>query len=325
MKCPKCSKDLQSGARFCMHCGGAIVAERTLDPAPVPVAAPTRPAPAIPPAPKGLSGAQKALAIGGGVLLLAAVAFLAAKYGIAQAKGPGEKAGVLQAKGAQPGTGVLQASGKDPGTGMLQVKAKDPSKPITMPADIMDWLKHLERCEKMRWSFANDQSTAIMRSYANALKESMASLADPNADPKPPGDFVADTAVSINRAWGDLDRFYNSKRPPAECRNTAAEFEKVLVETRASMLTVVDALRTDSKSLRGDAQGGEDPLSKLQKMRNDSFSSIDIPAAHCDALVEAICRKYNTDKWFTIKAETPSGSPLGTGSGGGGVPGGLGF
>jgi hypothetical protein len=323
MTCPHCAKDIQPGAKFCMFCGKPMVAERTLDALSYPQAPRTAEAvgpqtgavarPARPAVKKsGLTGAQKMTAAAIGVALLALLGLVAWKAGLFQARGSNPNTGVLEAKGSNPKTGVLQAAGSNPKTGILQAEGSKNGKPATMPADIEDWLKHLERCEKQRQGLIADEKASFK---VTATKLSVGGGVDAlnkimeGGDPKPPGDELASQTTAMRADWNRLIQFFGSKPPPPRCRKLAMTYDNVLVQTSLSMLVIGDILGGAAK----DPQGA---VSKLQGMEGDTYQNIDVPVASSDNQVKEICRDYNKDKWFVIKGDV-AGPLAGTGGGNG--------
>lgn len=289
MKCSRCGTDLSANARFCQSCGNAIAPER-------PMATPPPP----PTAKQGMSGTQKVVAIGGGALLLIALlGFVLVKAGVLGAKGGPPKTGVLEAKGSQPSTGVLQAEGHDPNTGVLAANAADPTKPITMPADIEDWLKHLQRCEQMRHDISKDAISGLMVDMAklsvNGGADNLEKIMS-GEDPEPPHKDLANQADKMRTQWNELLTFFRSRRPPQRCVKLALTFDKVLVETSISMLDITSAMQNATN----DPQGA---IKKLQGLRGTSYQRIDVPALSADNQVAEICREYNKDKWFVIRGD----------------------
>jgi hypothetical protein len=70
----------------------------------------------------------------------------------------------------------------------------------------------------------------------------------------------------------------------------------VLNNTGAMMLEINDAVRSA-------ANNRQRALQVLMGMQGQSTSRIDAPAKQSDGLVDGVCRKYITRKWFDIKGD----------------------
>jgi hypothetical protein len=185
----------------------------------------------------------------------------------------------------------------------------------SMPPGVLDWLKHLERTEKKRHQLATEQIAALLAQMAmlsgigatEAVAQSL--LDDPEkAFEETPATEVQDQARDQKRQWRDLTEFFDSLPPPTECVPIRNAYATALGETQAMIFEVLDAI----------ASAGEDPkqaVQSLMNLRGKSHSRIDVSARETDGLVQDICDKYDTRKWFSIAGDV--------GGGMGGVLGGL--
>jgi hypothetical protein len=240
------------------------------------------------------------LALGVGALAVILVAgILIGKYGPWQAKAKTRATGVLQAEGSRPTTGLLQAEGSKPATGIAQAEGSPPPERKMMPEDIRKWLEHLERIEKQRVDMAKDQISSLMVAMtklsvsggADNLERIMA-----GEDPKAPHEDLSAQANTMRSEWNGLIQRFRSFPPPQRCRQLAETYDRALVATSLSLLTVTDALGKASSDLHG-------ALSSVQRMQGESYQSVDVPAASSDNQLAEICREYDTDKWFVIHAD----------------------
>jgi hypothetical protein len=251
--------------------------------------------------------------------------------GVFQLRSPSATKGTLQATGESPGGVLLQARGENPGallkaqgdrpTGLLEAHGTPPD-PILrseskapvdtpMPDDVREWLDHLRRTEEKRISLATSQISEAMvlmmeLKGAGASMEQLQGLLDEaggienSADTKSTVDTALAKARAMQEEWPVLIQFFVSKPPPAECVPVRDRYDQVLRET-AGMINDIIKIVVDSD---------KDPaaaIAKLEAMKGKSKNMIDKPALAADDGVAAICRKYNTKKWFDIQGDTGSG------------------
>ena len=240
------------------------------------------------------------IALGVGALAVILVAgILIGKYGPWQAKAKTQATGVLQAEGSQPATGLLQAEGSKPATGIAQAEGSPPPERKVMPEDVRKWLEHLERIEKQRVDMSKDQVSSLLvvmtkLSVSGGAENLERIMAD--EDPKAPHEDLSAQANAMRAEWNALIQRFRSFPPPQRCRQLAGTYDRVLVGTSLSLLAVTDSLSKAST----DPQGA---ISSLQRMKGESYQTVDVPAASSDNQLAEICREYDTDKWFVIHAD----------------------
>lgn len=208
----------------------------------------------------------------------------------------------LQANQQQPPPS-LQATSQAPPPNLQATTQK-----IVMPDDVRKWLEHLERIEKRRMDMSNDQVAEAMQMMValqaggtlpmleGLVEEGM--TGEESHAPGPVEDASA-TAEKIRAAWKQLNVDFNNYPPPAECVPIRDAYDPVLRETGAMIGDVLAAVA----NAREDRSGA---LSALMKMRGKS-KTIDQSAVDSDGLVQDICNKYETKKWFQIKADIGGG------------------
>lgn len=226
------------------------------------------------------------------------------------AQGTPGGSGLVQAEGAEPNTGLLNKYGTPPESGLTQ---KDMEK-ITMPQDILDYLKHVEKCEKYRVEISNKQLSSALITMteiqgAGAQLEMIKKLADPEDNStETPASKIKDTTKDQRKTWDELDAYFNGVTPPAECVSIRNKYAVALHETGVMMTEIMDAIDKSS----------EDPqaaIEILQKLTGTSGNRIDVPARGTDADVQKICDKYDTRKWFSVTGDVGSGGLMGKGYG----------
>jgi hypothetical protein len=222
--------------------------------------------------------------------------------------GQGDNTTQVQGEGQKP---VLPLVGSAPQATTPVVGEK-----IMMPADIYNWLLHLERIEKERERISLQQmgevTTAMTMLSLGGTAEIMQGLLDGNTDvlDEPPTANLQLDAAASREVWSGLDRQFESVPPPAECAQIYSSYDETLGETSRMMVEVIQALENSGSN-------PQNALSALYGMRGTSGDRVGDPAARTDDLVQAVCDRYGTRKWFTISRD------FGGGGGSFGVGGGL--
>ena len=187
----------------------------------------------------------------------------------------------------------------------------------SMPADVKAWLLHLERIEEYRMSMTKEHlAQAIGQMMGSGMAGNLQDAVDEamygespsggqNYDPSQRAKVQHSTA-ELRQAWRELNVYFNSKQPPAECVPLKNTYETTLGETSTMMMDILDAIEYSQRDPNG-------AISKLIQMMGTSKPRIDASAEASDRLLAGICRKYETRKWFKITPDV-----------GGGMMGGLG-
>lgn len=205
-----------------------------------------------------------------------------------------------------------------PSKPVLPVVTSEPTptlkRPATdqMPDDIRAWLNHLEAIERQRIDLAQEQVRNLTRNmsefqvteYANTFKDLLGG--DPTEGEITPTEGVQKAgkiAEGVRPAWAALTRDFNAKGPPDECQPIADNYDQALRETGATVGDIIDILY----GLGGSPQ---EAIGKLEGIMSKHKDGIDKKAVEADKQVQAICDKYGTRKWFTIKGDIGSGGML---------------
>ncbi len=220
------------------------------------------------------------------------------------------------------GAGVLGLRGKDNASTLnltakpqAPVLAEDgkPSGPVLpadniMPRDVLDWLKHLEETERRRRDLSNQELGKLLPMMVNlqtgggvSPMKSLFGDEGPDVEHLPTADIEKATE-EVRDDWRRLDDFFQSVPPPAECAPIQAAYSQAIGETSAMMMDILGVVKSA-------AEDPQDALAKLNAMRGKSSDRIDKSARRTDELVQDICDKYKTRKWFRI--DTDFGGGLG--------------
>lgn len=181
----------------------------------------------------------------------------------------------------------------------------------SMPADVKAWLLHLERIEEYRMSMTKEQlSQAIGQMMGSGMAGNLQDAVDEalfgespnggqNYDPSQRAKVQHSTA-ELRQAWRELNVYFNSKQPPAECVPLKNTYETTLGETSTMMMDIMDAMEYSQRDPNG-------AISKLMQMMGTSEPRIDESARASERLLAGICRRYETRKWFKITPDVGGG------------------
>lgn len=346
MNCPRCGRSVTPGGAFCPHCGQALAPAR-----PAPTQMPTQMPTGMPREPHAAAAAhagvaslqndfdaqrKRSLIFGAGIagiLLVMGLIFGFKALGNLGAQG-GKPDPSLNAAGNLPAP-VLQSRSNLPAP--ILNRGDERPEPLKMPADVLDWLKHLEKCEAIKIEITGDQQVE-MQTYMTKLSLLGADigLTDPfeqtedQEGDKSPDAYTKGKVLDMRPRWQQLITFFNSKVPPAECRPLADDFNHAIQEIPGMSGDIADILN----NVASDPAAA---LSKVRKMQNKSNGEIDRYFLRADEKLGRICNKYNVNQWFNIKADVGGGmlgrfSSVGGGGAGGmgaiggaGIPGGAGL
>ncbi|RYG39318.1 hypothetical protein EON81_01430 [bacterium] len=227
--------------------------------------------------------------------------------------------GALQFGAKSPEGKTLQARGTAPETGLLAMEAKPPAPtlqatdeaPAEMPADVLAYLQHIEKCEKEKANITGDQlaDATVLMQQNQALGAAMG-LMDPydqsegSSEDKSPSDYTKGKMLDFRPRWTELYDFFRSVPPPDECRELADDYDRAISE--------IPAMMGDLGSVLNDATGNPAAaIQSLEKLKGRSSSGIDRFFARSDQKLGDICGKYHKPKWFNIKTDVGSGGLLG--------------
>jgi hypothetical protein len=206
----------------------------------------------------------------------------------------------------------LMLGAKEPQGRNLQTVARRPPPALTetarrvvMPDDIRDWLEHLHQSEIARVKLTQyqvdealvDKEKLSVNGGADAVKDALNGIDDPNSQIRSPVDSLAQTLKTMHDQCQKLQDDFDSVPAPDECKPIQAAYDQALGETTAFMGDLSDHLAA------GD-------IDKLQSMKGMSTGDIDAAGAKTDRLVGEICEKYETKKWFTINKDIGTGGMM---------------
>lgn len=298
MHCPRCGNSAVPGAAFCMHCGQPLPQPTQA----VPAQMSAGPAPAFPVQPK--TNAAMWGIIVGVLALLGTVAGLMASGMLKVGASKNDPA--IRAQGSTPPP-LLTAQGSDPDPGVKAYGER-----VVMPDDVRKWLEHLEETERRRVETAKDQimSLIVLKSSLGpgGVAAAIKGILGDGEEEIPPTRDVEQASADLQRPWRELNEFFNSVQPPEECVPIRNKYDIPLRETGTQI--------RDIEAILSSAGAGGDPkelITKLNQIFEGHKSVVDKPAAETDAMVQQICNKYDTRKWFAIQGNVGGGSMMSAG------------
>ena len=172
-----------------------------------------------------------------------------------------------------------------------------------MPESIRAYLEHVRRCESQRSQMAAAQVSDAIGLLTELQGANMPGLFDEDGPPverMQPAKRVTDSAGSMRGTWEALLRQFNAVQPPAECAAIRSTYDQVIRETGIMILEISHAVSQASNDR-------QKALNVLMAMQGKSKNRIDRPARETDALIQSLCSKYSTRKWFDISGGIGAG------------------
>lgn len=274
---------------------------------------------------------QRTGLIVGSVLAVAVLVLGSRQLGLSQGTQAPDFGGAMQARSAAPPPITAESSGPPPP--LLTEAAVPPPEAARMPADIREWLEHLERIERQRQALATQQVSAAMVSLtmlqgAGATQQILDGLLDTGEEdttttpetPNPAAELQRDNQ-DFQAEWEKLMADFRALPPPPACVPLRNSYDQTLGQTEMMIDEIVGAMD----------KAGSDPQAALRDlfgMRGTSGGRIDAAAAQSNRNLEEVCRPYDVRPWFQIQTDSQAGilgkmgglpdiSGLGGGLGGG--------
>lgn len=191
---------------------------------------------------------------------------------------------------APPAGTVLQAPAPQlPDTGLLQAQAEPPPPEPDRrpPADIIDYLKHLQQVEVQRQAMQRDLTPAF-NAFVNAV--AMRATVD-EAEMQQRMGQVQQAPQDYSQKWGQLSQFFETKQPPPTCQALHESYRKMLASTIAYMTKVYLALQ----------QAQTDPHAALQvlsQMQGTASTDVDTQILQANFELQQILEKYDLRRYF---------------------------
>lgn len=213
---------------------------------------------------------------------------------------------LLEATGAGS-TPLLSATGGAPPPLLEAAGAQSPpvlAQEAGMPGDVRAYLEHVRSCEAQRSQMAASQVADAIGLLTELQGAGMQGLFDEDGPPVEriqPAKRMTDSASGMRGPWEALLRQFNSVQPPVECAPIRSYYDQVVRETGIMILEITHAVNQA-------ANDRQKALSVLMSMQGKSTSRIDRPARETDALIQSLCSKYNTRKWFDISGDVGAGA-----------------
>lgn len=176
-----------------------------------------------------------------------------------------------------------------PDTNMLRAQAEAPPQepPRQPPADIIDYLKHLQRIELQRQAMQRDLTPAF-NAFVNAM--AMRATLDDQEFQQRMG-AVQQAPQDYSQRWVQLSQLFESKQPPPACQALHESYRKMLASTIAYMTKVYLALH----------QAQTDPNAALQvlsQMQGTASADIDTQILQANLELQQVLDRYDLRKEF---------------------------
>ncbi len=217
---------------------------------------------------------------------------------------------LLQQPGDAPPP-ILQMPGTVPPPAL-----EDTTKKISMPKDIEDWLKWLEKIEKEKQALTAKEQTqmttliASLQGASGLTPQGVRDMADPDnvSNQAPAMDEARTIAKDMIESWSKLKRRFDTYPPPPDCVPIGNAFDNGL-----------EGMADNGKKIEEMMGGVADKPEPGQDDADNAISGVkDVGQAHphevdkefitTDELVQTICDKYDTRKWFSIDAHGGAGN-----------------
>ncbi|MGQ9882138.1 MAG: hypothetical protein ACUVSV_14975 [Armatimonadota bacterium] len=223
----------------------------------------------------------KTALIGAGVLVVLIAGVLMGRhfFPVTHREATAPSAGnVLQMPAPQP-----------PDTGLLQAQAEAPQQEPqkSPPADIIDYLKHLQRIEAQRQAMQRDLTPAF-NAFVNAV--AMRATID-EQEMQQRMSAVQQAPQDYSQKWGQLSQLFESRTPPPACQPLHESYRKMLASTIAYTTKVYLALQ----------QAQTDPnaaLQALSQMQGTASTDVDAQILQANYELQQILDKYDLRRYF---------------------------
>ena len=226
--------------------------------------------------------------------------------------------GVLKFGQKPPDQATLTAIGQGPDS-TLQALGKGPdstlhASKITMPGDIEDWLRHLERCEMKKRALDKKMEEEALDMINNGGKEGMTVddvkfWSSDESDKLPIVEKTTEILREMEGPWRNLKTEFDSVPPPRDCVPIAEAFDQGL-QAIPDQMSELDKIVSGSLS-QDSQQPGQEARDKARALDRGHRLLIDEPFGKTDELVAKICDKYQKHKWFSIDAHGSNKGILG--------------
>jgi len=186
---------------------------------------------------------------------------------------------------------------------------------ISMPKDIEDWLKWLEKIEREKQQLTAREQTqlttmiASLQGAGGLTPAGVQSLADPDntSTSAPAMDDAQRVAREMVKDWSALKRKFDTYPPPSECVPIGTAYDNGLAGMSDNANKLSDLLGGIAAKAEPNQDDANEAIGHAKGVGRDHPHDVDTELKATDQLVQEICDKYNTRKWFSIDAHGGSG------------------
>jgi hypothetical protein len=192
----------------------------------------------------------------------------------------------------------------------------DSAQKITMPKEDLDWLKWLEKIEKEKQALTSKEQTqlttlmASLQGASGLTPQGVRDLADPDSPNNNAPAMVDAMTITkeMEEAWTKLKNRFDSYPPPPDCVPIGAAYDGGLQGMSDNVQKLEDIMSgIAGMSEPGQAEGA-DAVSGAKDIGQKHPHDVDSEFTATDQLVQDICDKFETRKWFSIDAHGGAGN-----------------
>lgn len=271
MKCSKCGTQILPTSRFCQACGQPVASANTEG---------------VAESPRRSIGLWAALA---GLCVVVAIILVILKPW----SGKVTQAARVQSPQQVP---VVRSpsipSPSQPNVLNTEVRntpiESDKSEKPEPPADVVAYLDHLSKVEKMRQDIAAKELNELLAGAADIIAKAFPF--DENFDESSAPKDLSMKAEQFSREWQNVSAYFLQVQSPPACNTLAGNYYDALRQFITFMNSFQDA------AARAD-------LAKLKEIRRDQVR-VDEKLSAADQELERVCKQFDIPKRFSIKSDT---------------------
>ena len=173
---------------------------------------------------------------------------------------------------------------------------------VTMPDDIYNWLEHLRRTDEKLSAETNSIGMSAGIGRMSGLADMYGQALDGNFEDYDPSSQSQSLNNATQETFDELEYYFDSYPPPTECLPIYNAYKISLSETEAN-INQISRLMEQAMSTAMSGGSTDGVVNDLRGIYSGHRDGIDEHRRQTDLLVQQICDKYRTRKWFNIKAD----------------------
>lgn len=271
VKCSKCGAEISPTSRFCQACGQPVAS------------ADTQGAVEFPKRPVGVWAALTGLCIVVAIILIILKPWSGKVTQATRIQSP-QQVPIVRSPSIQSPSqpNILNTEVRN-----TPVEPTNSEKPEP-PADVVAYLDHLSKVEKMRQDITAKELNDLVEGAANIIAKAFPFDEDFD-ESSAPKDLSA-KAEQFSKEWQNVSTYFLQVQPPPACHTLAGNYYDALREFITFMNSFQDA-------------AGRADLAKLKEIKRDQVR-IDQKLSAADQELERVCKQFDIPKQFSIKSDT---------------------